>query len=264
MTSAWRGYWSAYMDGVRTPIVIEVRRKGAPHRIFGVDSGARQGLSAVRESLFVVGAVLLLLAVFGRWETRWAELASELGTAMFVVGLLVLNVERARSVGKALSYGLVCLLGIAGCGVVALGVVTDEQWVSVISHLAVGALAFVLLEVLLARALQRVENWADRARHELVVTLWPPALPKMEERKSPGLLRCARCRLPVVRSSNSYPEQKQMHWVCFHYAFEHRDGTRDPDQACSSQTCPARTLDSSPPPEWKATPRHMPEHTERP
>ena len=39
-----------------------------------------------------------------------------------------------------------------------------------------------------------------------------------------------------------------MHWVCFHYEFEH-DGV-DPDLACGDPSCPSRMVDPGPRPDW--------------
>jgi hypothetical protein len=44
---------------------------------------------------------------------------------------------------------------------------------------------------------------------------------------------------------------EQMHWVCFHYEFEHGDD-RDPDQACRDPSCPSRMIDPDPPADWLA------------
>jgi hypothetical protein len=66
-------------------------------------------------------------------------------------------------------------------------------------------------------------------------------------------LQCVRCGRPVVRNQDSYVALERMHWVCFHYEFEHFDGIGDPDQACSDPSCPARAFDPDPPPVWRAT-----------
>jgi ferredoxin len=70
-------------------------------------------------------------------------------------------------------------------------------------------------------------------------------------------LQCVRCGRPVVRNQDSYVALERMHWVCFHYEFEHFDGTGDPDPACSDPSCPARAFDRDPPPVWRATEQHQ-------
>ena len=49
-------------------------------------------------------------------------------------------------------------------------------------------------------------------------------------------LVCRRCDLPVVVSAEYYETFERMHYVCFHYEFEHRS---DPDSECSAGGCPA-------------------------
>ena len=49
-------------------------------------------------------------------------------------------------------------------------------------------------------------------------------------------LLCRRCGLPVVKFADDYEVFEQMHYVCFHYEFEHRG---DPDEECSAGGCPA-------------------------
>jgi hypothetical protein len=48
--------------------------------------------------------------------------------------------------------------------------------------------------------------------------------------------RCVRCRKPVEASAADYDVFEHMHYVCFHYEFEHRG---DPDVACRAGGCPA-------------------------
>jgi hypothetical protein len=50
---------------------------------------------------------------------------------------------------------------------------------------------------------------------------------------------CARCGTPVVRSLDRYDELERMHWVCFHYEFEHSQS--DADTPCHDPRCPARS-----------------------
>ena len=46
---------------------------------------------------------------------------------------------------------------------------------------------------------------------------------------------CRRCDRPVVASAADYEVFEQMHYVCFHYEFEHEG---DPDVECLSGGCP--------------------------
>lgn len=50
---------------------------------------------------------------------------------------------------------------------------------------------------------------------------------------------CRRCDRPVVASAADYEVFEQMHYVCFHYEFEHEG---DPDVECPSGGCPASGL----------------------
>jgi hypothetical protein len=50
---------------------------------------------------------------------------------------------------------------------------------------------------------------------------------------------CARCGKPVIRSLDRYDELERMHWVCFHYEFEH--AKPDADMPCHDARCPARS-----------------------
>lgn len=59
---------------------------------------------------------------------------------------------------------------------------------------------------------------------------------------------CVRCKRPVRRNAAFFEVFEQMHWVCFHYEFEHFLGEGDPDDACADPSCPARACDPSPPP----------------
>jgi hypothetical protein len=68
-------------------------------------------------------------------------------------------------------------------------------------------------------------------------------------------LLCMRRRRAVEVNRASYETFEKMHWVCFHYEFEHLLGdsmgdTGDPDRACADPHCPARAFDSQPPPTW--------------
>ena len=67
---------------------------------------------------------------------------------------------------------------------------------------------------------------------------------------SPGAgSRCQRCGRPVVvRARGPYAAVQGMHWVCFHYEFEH--GDREVDLACRDPACPSRMIDKDPPAGW--------------
>jgi hypothetical protein len=60
---------------------------------------------------------------------------------------------------------------------------------------------------------------------------------------------CVRCHRPVRVNADHYDVFERMHWVCFHYEFEHEAGApdRDPDQACGDRGCPSRAFDPDPP-----------------
>ncbi len=51
--------------------------------------------------------------------------------------------------------------------------------------------------------------------------------------------KCVRCGRPVA--SVDYETFERMHYVCFHYEFEH--GDRDVDVECSAGGCPSRNLE---------------------
>lgn len=61
---------------------------------------------------------------------------------------------------------------------------------------------------------------------------------------------CVRCGLDVVRNRENYETFERMHWLCFHYEFEHGGGKWDPDEACLDPSCPARAFDPNPPAPW--------------
>jgi len=54
--------------------------------------------------------------------------------------------------------------------------------------------------------------------------------------KTAGLPVCRRCHLPVEASADNYDVFEQMHYVCFHFEFEHQG---DPDIECAAGGCPA-------------------------
>jgi hypothetical protein len=59
---------------------------------------------------------------------------------------------------------------------------------------------------------------------------------------------CVRCGKPVVRNLGHYETFEKMHWVCFHYEFEHSSSDRD--ASCGDPQCPARLSDPDAPPPW--------------
>jgi hypothetical protein len=63
---------------------------------------------------------------------------------------------------------------------------------------------------------------------------------------------CIRCGRPVRVNADQYEVFERMHWVCFHYEFEHETAVADgdPDQACRDPGCPARAFDPAPPAPW--------------
>jgi hypothetical protein len=46
---------------------------------------------------------------------------------------------------------------------------------------------------------------------------------------------CVRCNKPVVKNKEYYETFEKMHWICFHFEFEH---PTDPDQPCGDPGCP--------------------------
>ena len=56
---------------------------------------------------------------------------------------------------------------------------------------------------------------------------------------------CVRCNRPVEVSRDWYEVFERMHWICFHYEFEHEG---DPDAPCADLGCPTRP-DAAYPPE---------------
>jgi hypothetical protein len=47
---------------------------------------------------------------------------------------------------------------------------------------------------------------------------------------------CRRCGRPVIAVAADYDTFEQMHYICFHFEFEH---DADPDLECQSGGCPA-------------------------
>ncbi|WP_203919059.1 hypothetical protein [Rugosimonospora africana] len=60
-------------------------------------------------------------------------------------------------------------------------------------------------------------------------------------------LTCRRCGRPVERFADQFDLFEQMHWVCFHYEFEH--GDIDPDWVCAAGGCPSAVHSPTPRPE---------------
>ena len=52
---------------------------------------------------------------------------------------------------------------------------------------------------------------------------------------------CRRCGEPVITYSNEYEVFEGMHWICFHFEFEH--DAKEPDMACSDPACPMHKFD---------------------
>jgi hypothetical protein len=50
---------------------------------------------------------------------------------------------------------------------------------------------------------------------------------------------CKRCGLPVKKHYNEYDVFEGMHWICFHFEFEH--GSYDLDEPCDDPSCPWNT-----------------------
>ncbi|MFI5732717.1 hypothetical protein ACIA49_21550 [Kribbella sp. NPDC051587] len=55
-------------------------------------------------------------------------------------------------------------------------------------------------------------------------------------------LVCVRCQRPVRVGRENYEVFERMHYVCFHYEFEHGDA--DVDEECAAAGCPSATLTS--------------------
>lgn len=49
---------------------------------------------------------------------------------------------------------------------------------------------------------------------------------------------CVRCQHPVTAKAQNYETFERMHWVCFHFEYEH--GELDPDEPCGDPRCPSR------------------------
>ncbi|MGX7678692.1 hypothetical protein ACSMXN_18405 [Jatrophihabitans sp. DSM 45814] len=55
---------------------------------------------------------------------------------------------------------------------------------------------------------------------------------------------CKRCGRPVRVNADRYDVFEGMHYVCFHYEFEHDPA--DPDEECNAGGCPSFKLDAPP------------------
>ena len=61
-----------------------------------------------------------------------------------------------------------------------------------------------------------------------------------------GTLACVRCGREVRVNRDSYEIFERMHYVCFHYEFEHAGF--DPDEECDAGGCPSARRGTCPPP----------------
>jgi hypothetical protein len=57
-------------------------------------------------------------------------------------------------------------------------------------------------------------------------------------------LICVRCGLEVRVNRESYEIFERMHYVCFHFEFEHMGF--DPDEECDAHGCPSSPFNSPP------------------
>jgi hypothetical protein len=57
-------------------------------------------------------------------------------------------------------------------------------------------------------------------------------------------LSCARCGRPVNVSRADFETSERMHYVCFHYEFEH--DPVDPDEECGAGGCPSAAINPRP------------------
>jgi hypothetical protein len=57
-------------------------------------------------------------------------------------------------------------------------------------------------------------------------------------------LVCRRSSRPVGISRDQYDVFERMHYVCFHYEFEHDPA--DPDEECSAGGCPSAAVNTRP------------------
>ncbi|MEC4685009.1 MAG: hypothetical protein VST71_04655 [Nitrospirota bacterium] len=57
----------------------------------------------------------------------------------------------------------------------------------------------------------------------------------MQKNNSDKNLICVRCGQPVEKNKDNYETFEKMHWICFHFEYEHEV---DPDEPCSHPSCP--------------------------
>jgi hypothetical protein len=69
----------------------------------------------------------------------------------------------------------------------------------------------------------------------------------------PQELICVRCGLEVRVNRESYEIFERMHYVCFHFVFEH--GGFDPDEECDAPGCPSSPFNAPPAPSEVESPR---------
>src|ERR1700733_10579679 len=74
-------------------------------------------------------------------------------------------------------------------------------------------------------------------------------------------LKCVRCGLEVRVNRDSFEIFERMHWVCFHFEFEHMGF--DPDEECDAPDCPSSPF-NSPPPHTEVAPPKDPATTTAP
>ena len=55
---------------------------------------------------------------------------------------------------------------------------------------------------------------------------------------------CQRCGRPVTVGADMYETFERMHYVCFHYEFEH--DPVDPDEECGAGGCPSAVVHPRP------------------
>lgn len=53
-------------------------------------------------------------------------------------------------------------------------------------------------------------------------------------------LICARCKHPVVKNKENYEIFEKMHWIYFHFEYEHNT---DPDEPCDDPSCPGKHIE---------------------
>jgi hypothetical protein len=62
----------------------------------------------------------------------------------------------------------------------------------------------------------------------------------LEESESDQSSICRRCNRPVTLEAERFNVFEQMHYVCFHYEFEH--DPYDPDEECAAGGCPSAAI----------------------